>query len=117
MSATDRRSRRPQSLRGPALWSRRSTRPETFARLETRPVAPGGAPECRPRPDLLGDLRSDTRLSVGPDHSSHLLERLDREHGPHLRVARLVPPHARDRPDLREQTGTGGVDGERNVAW
>src|SRR5436309_13937973 len=99
MSATDRRSRRPQSLRGPALWSRRSTRPETFARLETRPLAPGGAPECRPRPDLLGELRPDTGLSVGPDHSGHLLERLDGEHGPHLRVARLVPADSGNRPD------------------
>src|SRR5437764_11638461 len=112
MSAMDRRSRRPCSLRGLALWSRRSTKPETFARLETRLLGPGGAPECRPRSDLLGNLRPDTGLSVGSDRPGHLVERLDREHGRHLRVARLVPLHARDRPQLSEQAGPVAVDGE-----
>src|SRR2546427_9134420 len=112
MSVRDRRSCRPRSLRGLALRSRRSTKPETFGRLETRLLGPGGAPECRLRSDPLGDLRPDTGLALGPDHSSHLLEGLDREHGPHLRVARLVAPHAGDRPQLSEQAGAVAVDGE-----
>src|SRR2546428_684769 len=74
------------------------------------------APECRPRPDLLGDLRPDTGLPVGSNHSSHLLEGLDLEHGPHFRVARLVPADARNRPDLREEAGAVSVDGERKLA-
>src|SRR5437762_12758893 len=104
MSATDRRPRRSRSLRGLALWSRRSTKPETLARRDTRLLGPGGATECRRRSDLLGNLRPDTGFPVGADHSGHLLERLDQEHGPHLRVAGLVAPHARDRPELSEHT-------------
>src|SRR5438105_10321592 len=108
----DRRSRRPRSLRGLAVWARRSTKPESFARHETRPLGLRSAPECRPRPDLLGYLRLDTGLSLGSNHCCHLLEGLDREHGAHLSVARLVAPHARDRPELGEQAGPVAVDGE-----
>src|SRR5437879_3433785 len=107
-----RRSGHPRSLRGLALWSRRSTKPETFARLETRLLGLRSALECRPRPDLLGYLRLDTGLSVGPDHCCHLLEGLDRKHGAHLSVAGLVAPHARDRPELSEQAGPVAVDRE-----
>src|SRR5437879_4269157 len=109
----DRRSSRPRSLRDLALWSRRSTKPETFARLETRLLGLRSAPECRPRPDLLGYFRLDTGFSVGPNHCCHLLEGLDREHGAHLSVARLVAPHAWDRPELGEQAGPVAVDGNR----
>src|SRR5260370_4115787 len=101
----ERRSRRRRSLRGLALWPRRSAKPETFARLETRLLGLRSAPECRPRPDLLGYLRLDTGLSLGPNRCSHLLEGLDREHGAHLSVARLVAPHARDSPELGDQAG------------
>src|SRR2546422_1427533 len=85
-----------------------------FARLETRLLGPGGAPEGRYRADLLGNLRPDTGLSVGSNHSSHRRERLDWEHGPHLRVARLVPADAGNRPDLREEAGAGAVDSAGN---
>ena len=50
-----------------------------------------------------------------PDHRSHLLERLDREHGSYLRVARLVPADARNRPDLREEAGALRLDRKRNL--
>src|SRR5437870_646756 len=116
MSATDRRSRRPRSLRGLALWSRHSTRAETFARLETHLLGPGGAPKCRLRSDLLGYFRPDAGLSVGSNHSSHRLKGLDPEHGAHLRVARLVPPDARDRPQLLEEAGAVTVDGQGELA-
>src|SRR5216684_432023 len=82
----DRRSRRPRSLRDLALWSRRSTKPETFARLETCLLGLRSAPECRPRPDLLGYFRLDTGFSVGPNHCCHLLEGLDREDGEHCAI-------------------------------
>src|SRR6266852_1487441 len=101
----DRRSRRLRSLRGLARWSRRSTKPESFARLETRLLGLRSAPECRPRPGLLRYLRLDTELSLGPNDWGRLLEGLDREHGAHLTVARLVAPHARDRPELGEEAG------------
>ena len=100
------------SLSSLALESILRAKPETFARLETRLLGLRSAPECRPRPDLLGYLRLDTGLSLDPDHCSHLLEGLDREHGAHLSVARLVAPHARDRPELGEQAGPVAVDGE-----
>ncbi len=54
----------------------------------------------------------DTGLSLGPNQCCHLLEGLDREHGAHLSVARLVAPHARDRPELGEQAGPVAGDGE-----
>src|SRR2546428_824189 len=75
------------------------------------------APECRPRPDLLGDLRPDTGLPVGSNQSSHLLEGLDREHGAHLRVARLVALHAGDGPQFRKHSGAVAVDGQGELAW
>src|SRR5438132_306096 len=107
----DRRSRCARSLRGLAVESIRAE-PETLARLETPLLGHRSAPECRLRPDLLGYLRLDTGLSVGPNHCCHLLEGLDREHGTHLSVARLVAPQARDRPELGEQAGPAAVDGE-----
>src|SRR5437016_11617028 len=108
----DRRSRRPRSLRGLALEPMLSTKPESFARLETRPLGLRSAPECRPRPDLLGYLRLDTGLSLSPNYCCHLLDGFDREHGAHLSVARLMAPHARDRPELGEQAGPIAVDSE-----
>src|SRR5437016_12136636 len=108
----DRRSRCPRSLRGLALESIRAE-PETLARLETPLLGHRSAPECRLRPDLLGYLGLDTGLSVGPNHCCHLLEGLDREHGADLSVARLVAPHARDRPELGEQAWPVAVDGNR----
>src|SRR5207237_7271609 len=67
----------------------------------SRVLSSRSTPECRPRPDRFGCLRRDTGLSVGPDHSRHLLERLDPEHGPHLRVAHLVAAAASTRQYLR----------------
>src|SRR5438876_762726 len=107
---------RSRSLRDLALWSRRSTKPETFARLETRLLRLRSAPECRPRPDLFSYLRLDTGFSAGPDDCCHLLERVHREHCPHLPVARLVLADPRDRPDLREEAGPDGVDGQGELA-
>src|SRR5206468_9179652 len=39
-------------------------------------------------------------------------QRCGREHGPHLRVARLVPADARNGPDLWKEPGAIRVDGE-----
>lgn len=47
-----------------------------------------------------------------PDHRSHVRQRRRWEHSPHLGVAGLMPPDTGDRPDPREQSRPGRVDGE-----
>src|SRR5439155_18451261 len=55
-------------------------------------------------------------LPPGSDHRSDLLERLERQQRTHLGVARLVPLHAWDGPQLREQAGAVGVDRQGELA-
>src|SRR2546428_7789014 len=91
------------------------------------------APASNPRP-LLGSKRSSWSREVRSNAvlapiflatsdpipgfrwariTSHLLERLDREHGAHLAVTRLVPPDVRNGPELPKELGVITVDGER----
>ena len=58
--------------------------------LEPTPAGPGGRQRA-PAPGL--------------DDPDDLLHRFRRDHGANLGVACLVPPHARDRPQLAEQAG------------
>jgi len=53
---------------------------------------------------------------TGSDDPGDLLQGLRREYGPHLVIAHLVTLNAGDGPELLEQPGTVGVDGEGELA-
>src|SRR5207245_5074735 len=56
-------------------------------------------------------------LAASLDDLRNLLQGFERDQGAHLRVASLVSLHAGDRPQLREQSGAVGVDGQGELAW
>jgi len=63
-------------------------------------------------PSSAGLLGRPGALAAGHDDASDVLQGFGREHGAHLSVARLVAPHARDRPELGEEAGPVAVDSE-----
>src|SRR5207249_12008963 len=80
-----------------------------FPADQTRLLEPGSDSGSEVLKALWGGLGP---LPPRPDHRCDLLQGLGREHGPHLRVARLVPADARNGPDLWKEPGAVGVDGE-----
>ena len=70
--------------------------------------------ELEPPPvGLLGRQRTP---APGLDDTGDIFQRVGREHGAHLGVARLVPHDARDRPQLSEEAGAVTVDGQGELA-